>query len=88
MKDCPCDGTNDERGGGNFDHQAFVANIDKTLGDYALIVHTPHADEIESFKNSVPRFLMNAEKCVRSKPLHPHLCIILLEFGCKPPPLC
>jgi hypothetical protein len=49
-------------GGGKFLHQHFVGEIDATLGDYALLVHVPHADVLPTFKNSVPRFLMSAEK--------------------------
>ena len=42
-------------------HQQFVAGIDKTDGDFALLVHVPHADELVTFKASVPHFLMAAE---------------------------
>ena len=42
ISECPCDGTNDERGGGNFDHVSSIAEIEATQGDYAMLTHVPH----------------------------------------------
>ena len=36
VEDCPCDGTNDERGGGSFDHEEIVDQIDRIDGEYAM----------------------------------------------------
>ena len=46
----------------NFQHAAIVGNIDKTDGDYAFLVHVPHADVLGTFLASVPHFLMNAQE--------------------------
>eukprot|EP01052_Picozoa_sp_SAG31_P011814 SAG31_NODE_678_length_12892_cov_5.458063_9_plen_249_part_00 len=52
--ECPCDGTNDERGGGNFEHMQFVTNAGLRDGTpYVMLTHTPHADDIANFKHSV-----------------------------------
>ena len=85
VKNCPCDGTNDERGGGNFIHQQFIADIDKTDGDFALLVHVPHANELTTFKASVPHFLMAAENY-----MYGNFDTTLSSFlhVSKPPPRC
>ena len=40
----------------------FVDAIDARVGPYAMLTHTPHADDIQNFKHSVANFLMAAEK--------------------------
>lgn len=60
IEDCPCDGTNDERGGGNFDHQNLVNHVDQTDGYYALLVHGGHMNEKPVIMPSIPKFLMAA----------------------------
>eukprot|EP01051_Picozoa_sp_SAG22_P000356 SAG22_NODE_8_length_37215_cov_120.960351_24_plen_437_part_00 len=62
ITECPCDGTNDERGGGNFEHMEFVDAIDARAGPYAMLTHTPHADIVGNFKHSVSNFLMAASE--------------------------
>lgn len=62
VEDCPCDGTNDERGGGSFDHEEIVDQIDKTDGVYAMLTHVPHGNDKAVFLKSVPKFLMAASK--------------------------
>ena len=60
--ECPCDGTNDERGGGSYQHMQFVDAIDQRTGPYAMLTHTPHADDIENFKRSVSNFLISVDR--------------------------
>ena len=62
LTECPCDGTNDERGGGNYEHMEFVDAIDARVGPYAMLTHTPHADDVLNFKHSVANFLMAVEE--------------------------
>jgi len=62
VEDCPCDGTNDERGGGNWDHMSMVANVDATDGDYLMLTHVPHGNDKGALMPSIARFLMAATK--------------------------
>eukprot|EP00947_MAST-08B_sp_MAST-8B-sp1_P005161 g5161.t1 len=62
VEDCPCDGTNDERGGGSWDHMQYVANIDDTDGDYAMLTHVPHANDKAAIMPSIARFMMAVTK--------------------------
>ena len=39
----------------------FVDAIDARVGPYAMLTHTPHADDIQNFKHSVANFLMAVE---------------------------
>lgn len=60
IAECPCDGTNDERGGGNFDHVASIAEIEATQGDYAMLTHVPHANDDHTLLKSMAQFLIAA----------------------------
>ena len=62
VEDCPCDGTNDERGGGSFGHEEIVDQIDATDGEYAMLTHVPHGNDKPVMLKSVPQFLMAASK--------------------------
>ena len=62
VEDCPCDGTNDERGGGNFAHEEIVDTIDANDGEYTMLTHVPHGNNKAVFLKSVPQFLMAASK--------------------------
>jgi hypothetical protein len=61
VEDCPCDGTNDERGGGNFAHEEIVDTIDANDGEYAMLTHAQGHGE-HAFLKNVPQFLMAASK--------------------------
>lgn len=62
IANCPCDGTNDERGGGSFDHEQLVDTIDDSYGDYLMLTHVPHANDQVVMLQSIPKFLMAASK--------------------------
>ena len=63
VEDCPCDGTNDERGGGNFAHEEIVDKIDANDGEYAMLTHAQgRGTEKDAFLPNVPQFLMAASK--------------------------
>jgi len=62
VEQCPCDGTNDERGCGSFDHEEIVDKVDATDGDYAMLTHVPHGNDKGALMPSIPKFLMAAEK--------------------------
>lgn len=62
VSECPCDGTNDERGGGNYDHMESIDAIDAAQEDYLMLTHTPHADVDNSLLESIIGFLVAAEK--------------------------
>jgi hypothetical protein len=62
ITDCPCDGTNDERGGGNWEHEQIVDAVDAANGDFLMLTHVPHANEETTMLRSIPRFLMAASK--------------------------
>ena len=62
IDDCPCDGTNDERGGGNWEHEQLVDAVDaQGRGAYLMLTHVPHADDAAVMLRAVPLFLMAAE---------------------------
>jgi len=61
---CPCDGTNDERGGGNFGHMSLVNQANAATrsgkGSYLLLTHTPHANDRVTMLRSVAQWLVAA----------------------------
>ena len=56
VADCPCDGTNDERGGGNWAHEQLVDDVDRTAGDYLMLTHVPHGDVDSTLMQSIARY--------------------------------
>ena len=60
IENCPCDGTNDERGGGSWSHEHIVDAIDDSYGDYLMLTHVPHANDQVVMLRSIPSFLMAA----------------------------
>ena len=60
IADCPCDGTNDERGGGSWDHVKSIADLEAAQGDYAMLTHVPHGNIDSKLEESVAQFLMAA----------------------------
>ena len=62
ITDCPCDGTNDERGGGSWGHEQIVDAVDTANGDFLMLTHVPHANDEAAMLPAIPKFLMAASK--------------------------
>lgn len=61
VSECPCDGTNDERGAGNWGHMEDVDAVDISQDDYLMLTHVPHGNEDKPLLDSLARFLVAAE---------------------------
>lgn len=60
---CPCDGTNDERGGGNFDHMQMVNTVNaEGRGNFLLLTHTPHANDKDTMLRSIAQWLIATDE--------------------------
>jgi hypothetical protein len=60
ITDCPCDGTNDERGGGNWDHMQIVDEVDAAgNGDFLMLTHLGGGVPM---LRAIPQFLMATAK--------------------------
>ena len=62
ISECPCDGTNDERGGGNFQHMQIVKKIEDTQDDYAMLTHVPHGNDDGVLLRSITGFLLGTSR--------------------------
>ena len=62
VSECPCDGTNDERGGGNFEHMQIIKKIEDAQDDYAMLTHVPHGNNDAVLLKSITGFLLGTTR--------------------------